>query len=300
MKKIIFSLHINIPKDELDYQPPYSGETECKNQKTSRQFTKHAEWLTGRQFQYARSIKADYRLFENDSMWQEYKSLYQKKYPFLTTYNIVNFYKIHLMYILKEEYDQILYMDLDVVPVTEESFFDTWNLNNGIAILKNHSYVDLSHDTIAKTQARYEETGHNSSIRSPAAKWWNSLAVIEEFGGVVDKFNHPVFNTGIVGIDRKHLEQLDYFKDFDESLEVMSDMREESMYPSYIQDMFGWDNESLWGAKVNLNDVRVQWLDGEWHYFMDRMNFIPRKSKLVHVINKNFEFVRGWYEKNCL
>lgn len=302
MKQVIFSLYIDIASDELDYQPPFPGEEESKNNKAKRNFAGHKDWLVMRQETYAKNINVDYVLFQNDAMWQEYKEEYQSKYPFLTTYNIVNFYKIHLMYELAKDYDEILYLDLDVTPLTTESFFDEWDLNKGIAIFKNFSYVDPSASAIKKEEERFVKYNMNSSIRSPAAKWWNSLAMSVELGISINKNNHPVFNTGIVGINRKHLEQLSYFDEFDDMLELMCELKEDdhTMYPSYVQDMFGWDNETLWSVKVGINNVEIQWLNSKWHYFMDSQKVIPKSTKLVHAINKEFEFVRTHCEKNNL
>ena len=63
-----------------------------------------------------------------------YKDKLQKDYPYLTTYNIVNFYKIHLLYKLAQEYDEVLYLDFDVVPMKSDNFFERWDLSKGIAI----------------------------------------------------------------------------------------------------------------------------------------------------------------------
>ena len=300
MKRVIYSLYIDISEDELDWQPPFPGEEESKNDKAKRHFAEHKDWLVMRQREYAKSIGVDYYLFDNDDEWKEYKEEYQTKYPFLTTYNIVNFYKIHLMYRLSEEYDEILYLDLDVTPLTTESFFDKWDLSKGIAIFKNFSYVDPSESAVKLEEERFLKTGRCASVRSPAAKWWNSLAMIVELGGTVNKNRHPVFNTGIVGIDRYHLKELAYFDEFDDMLELMSELKDDdySMYPSYVKNMFGWDNETLWNVKVTMNDVHIKWLDTKWHYFMDQHKIIPKDTKLVHAINKEFQFVREYYEKN--
>lgn len=300
MKRVIFSIYIDIPQEELDWQPPYHGETESKNDKTKREFAKYYDWLTQKQVDYAKSIGVEYKQFLDDDDWKAYKADYNKRYPFLTAYNIVNFYKIHLMYKLKEEYDEILYMDLDVVPITNESFFDVWDLSKGISILKNDPKVNTSLDSIRNNSRYREESGKSvHSIRSPAAKYWNCYALLEQEG--YDPVN-DVYNTGIVGASKKHLEQLKYFDDFDTILNEMTELKEDSysMYPLWIQEMFGWDNETVWGYYMVANSVPKQWLDSKWHYFMDRVNFIPKNTAFIHVINKEFKFVRDWCEKNNL
>jgi hypothetical protein len=300
MKRVIFSIYIDIPQQELDWQPPYPGETESKNDKTKREFAKHYQWLIDRQNEYATSIGVDYKQFLNDDRWKAFADEYKQKYSFLTTYNIVNFYKIHLMYELAKEYDEILYVDLDVVPLTTESFFDTWDLNKGVVILKNDPKVINNITQIKRSDARRDRIKKPiHSIRSPAAKYWNCYAMLQYEG------YHPisdVYNTGIVGITKQQLEQLDYFGDFDYTLNLMTELKNDrdSMYPQWIQESFGWDNETIWGFKMFVNRVEKQWLDDVWHYFMDKVQYIPAETKMVHVINKEFTFVKGWYEKNCL
>ena len=53
-----------------------------------------------------------------------YQQQMQSKYPYLTTYNVINFYKIHLLYELSKEYDEVLYLDFDVVPMKYDNFFN--------------------------------------------------------------------------------------------------------------------------------------------------------------------------------
>ena len=60
------------------------------------------------------------------------QKLYKTNFPFITTYNIINEYKIHLLYELANKYDEVLYLDFDTIPMTNESFFDAWDLKSNI------------------------------------------------------------------------------------------------------------------------------------------------------------------------
>lgn len=307
MKRIIFSIYIDIPEKELDWQPPFKGETESKNDKSKREFALYKNWLAERQRSYADSIGIEYRLYEYDDQWKAFDSEYKQKYPFLTTYNIVNFYKIHLMYVLKEEFDEILYLDLDVLPITQENFFDAWNLTAGIVIRAERPYAigvqdELDNpDTIRRLEADRLDGRKYASVRSPTAKYWNSRAMMQEL-----TFQAPkeicVFNTGIVGITKTQLEELNYFDKFDEYLEIMTELREDefSLWPKYIQEIFGWDNETLFAVKCYENNVKINKINRKWHWFMDNFNFVPEKTAFIHIINKEFKWAKVWYEKNCL
>ena len=65
----------------------------------------------------------------------------EKIAPEITTYNIVNFYKLDLLYTFSQMYDEVLYLDFDVVPMTNENFFKVWDLEKGITVLNNDDNV---------------------------------------------------------------------------------------------------------------------------------------------------------------
>lgn len=243
--------------------------------------------------QYAKNIKVDYILYEYDDKFIQYKKWFNKNYPNITAYNIVNFYKIHLMYELAKTYDEILYLDFDVVPLNNMNFFDHWNLHkNGVAIMTNRK-------EIKKPREPHKVKNFIHSIRSPTAKYWNAYAMLNETNVIGDA---AAYNTGIIGITKEQCKQLDYWGDFHGTLKLMDELKfnEDSMWPSHIRDFFGWDNETIWCYKMILNEVKKQELTEDWHHFMDKWNYIPSNTNLVHVINKNFEYVREWYEKNNL
>ena len=66
MKRIIYSLYIDIPKEMLDYQPPYLGDTLPKTERTKLLFQEWSPWLTKMHEQYADKIGVDYKLFIAD------------------------------------------------------------------------------------------------------------------------------------------------------------------------------------------------------------------------------------------
>jgi len=297
MTKIIYSLYIDIPDNELDMCIPYYGETESKSIKTKREMKIYYDWLKQMHVQYAESIGVDYILFEHDDKFKKYKEWFTSKYPMITSYNVVNFYKIHLMYELAKQYDEILYLDFDAVPLTRNNFFESWDLNKGIAILTNKSHIDTTVHKIKEKEIK--DYAITESVRSPTAKYWNCRAMLIESD---HSGKNDVFNTGIIGINKDHVDKLNYWEKFDNLIVLMKEMIEDdySMFPDHIRKLFGYDNETLWSYKVQMNNVPIQLLTSEWHHFMDRWNYIPSGTNIVHVINKNFEHVKNWYEKNNL
>jgi len=288
MKKVIYSLYIDIPSNELDYQLPYNWDTIPKTERTKLVFAEERDRLIEVKKRYADKIGVPFVLFEYDEQYKKYHSFFKENYPEITSYNIVNFYKIHLLYELAKEYDEILYLDFDVVPVTNESFFDVWDLSKGICLFSNNDSVNRRRLKMHKIK---------QSVRSPTAKFYNAQAMLIEEGHSPE---NDVINTGIVGVNKETLEKLNYYGDFKYTLSLMKNLKENNdynLYPENIVNMFGYDNETIMSYKIRTNDIDVQWLDNQWHYFFDTELFIPEHTKLVHAINKKFDVVWRFYEK---
>jgi len=185
---------------------------------------------------------------------------------------------------LSKSYDEILYLDFDVVCLTNENFFETWNLNKGICVYNNSNLVKTIEAVTERSQ----------TIRSPTSKYYNTQAMLIEKG--LNPKN-KVINTGIIGANKEHIKQLKYFDNFEEDINIMTRLKSNyDIFPKKIVDFFGYDNETLFSVKLNENKVPVQWLDNHWHYFFDTQGFIPKETKFVHTINKKFDVVwRRYY-----
>ena len=279
MKRVIYSLYIDIPKEELDIfdknllkdgAPP-------TNYVTKQQLKNHYDDLLACKEAYALANKIDFKMFEYDLNYMNYQQQMQSKYPYLTTYNVINFYKIHLLYELSKEYDEVLYLDFDVVPMKYDNFFKHWDLSKGIAVLKNNDRKTLIENVSDTSQ----------TIRSPSSKYFNAQAMLFEKGLSSE---NDVINTGIIGASAKHLKDLKYFDDFDNDLKLMCDLKDGSgIFPEKVLQYFGWDNETLFAVKLKEHKVPVQWLDDKWHYFFADQGFIPEETILCHDICKNFD-----------
>ena len=275
MKRLIFSMHFEVP----DNQFVDNKET---NLNTKKQFLENHNQLLQCKQLYAGGIGCDF-VFVNKYL--SYYNEMKNKYPFLTTYNIINFYKIYLLYKFSAKYDEILYLDFDVIPNTDENFFDVWDLSKGIAVLNNNERVL----PIEKT------TETSQTIRSPNSKYYNTQAMLLD-SGISSECD--VINTGIIGVNKEHLYKLAYFNQFDQDMIKMTQLKfDTSVFPKKIVDYFGYDNETLFGVKLKQNDVPVQWLDDKWHYFFDNWLFIPKDTKFIHTINKKFDIV--WRNVNA-
>ena len=216
-------------------------------------------------------------MYEYDKQYQTFEKNLLKDFPELTGYEIVNFYKIHLLYELAKKYDEILYLDFDAIPLTTDSFFDVWDIQNHIAVYNQNHMVNKD-----------REVRH--SIRSPSAKYFNCQAMLIERN--LDPRN-DVINTAIIGASKEQILKLDFFGGFKDTIDLMTKLRKDKsgLYPQNILDMFRYDNETIFSYKVNVNKIGIQWLDRRWHYFFDTQHFIPDEVKIVHAVCKDFDTV---------
>ena len=287
MKRVIYSLYIDIPQDRLDVQPAYVGDTISKSERTKIELQQNYQTLIDTKVRYCKIVDADFIMFERDSKYEDYLQWFQQNHQDVTEYNVINFYKIKLMYDLAERYDEVLYLDFDVVPITDQNFFEVWDLSKGIAIANNNDKV---------RKVRFAEV--NTCNRSPTAKYYNSMAMLidQDYG-----YENDVFNTGIIGASGQHLNQLGYFNNFDDTLDMMKRLQQygQSMFPDNIVDIFGYDNETVWSYKVGSTNTPIQWLDDNWHFFFDG-DYIKKDSKFIHAINKKFDKIWDYCEKNSI
>ena len=91
-----------------------------------KQFLSHSDIsvLLKNHKEYAKKCNADYKVFVDDEKWLEFKKKYEQ-YQF----DAINLYKIYVLEKLTDSYDNILYLDLDVIPNTDQSFFEVFDMN---------------------------------------------------------------------------------------------------------------------------------------------------------------------------
>ena len=282
MKRLIFSIYVNIPSEDIEKEHADCKWTRDNTHTTTNTLLENHDKLVEKHKEYAELCDAEYQIFDYEG-YTEFRDLYFKDRPYITTYNIINFYKIWLLSTL--DYDEILYLDLDVIPWSKENIFEAFDFSKGILCRVNH-------EGKFSLKTRFAEP----AIRAPIAKWWNARALLldEGFSGEND-----VYNTGIVGASRKQMDKLAYFEDFDDTLDMMHEMtKEDCGYPERIRRLFGYDNETLFSYKMQLNDVNLIELDHQWHFIMNKQkNYIITNAKFVHVISKKFKFAWNRYEE---
>jgi len=281
---IIFSIFIDIPEDKLDNPGWYENGVQVKTDKSLQ--TKNALYnnrveLEKRQREYAESLNVEYRLLGNDKEYKDFCK-YMKDYPMISEYDIINFYKHWAMKNFAENYDQVCYLDFDVVPNTDENVFNTIKSGFGVA----------DSNALAAWGKNVSATRYNTCIRNPSSKYWNTYAMLLEDGLEPE---NDVFNTGIMVAGYNIIQELGYFHEFEKTLDLMTYLKEEedSIHPPNIQRVFNYDNETVFSYLVKKREIDIDWLSKEWHYIVDqpKKEMVDTRAKLYHVINKKVEWV---------
>jgi len=281
---IIFSIFIDIPEDKLDNPGWYENGVQIKTDKslnTKKALYNNRVELERRQREYAESLNVEYRLLGNDKEYKDFCK-YMKDYPMISEYDIINFYKHWAMKNFAENYDQVCYLDFDVVPNTDENVFNIIQSGFGVA----HS------NDLAEWGKNISSTKYNTCIRNPSSKYWNTYAMLLEDDMEPE---NDVFNTGIMVAGYNIIQELGYFHEFDKTLDLMTYLKEEedSIHPPNIQRIFNYDNETVFSYLVKKRDIGIDWLPNEWHYIVDhpKKEMVDTRAKLYHVINKKVEWV---------
>ena len=161
--RLIFSLYIDIRTKELDVFDAHllkDGQV-ITNINTQNALRANYEKLIKVKQDYVDKIGVEFKMVEDTINYQHFYNRFRKDPSEITTYNIVNFYKLDLLYTFSQMYDEVLYLDFDVVLMTNENFFKVWDLEKGITVLNNDDNV-LIH--LVELQKLHKLFVYNSKI----------------------------------------------------------------------------------------------------------------------------------------
>ena len=146
MKRIIFTIF-----DDIDSGTDRWGVADAASHMHNEYFDK----LVANKENYANSINVEFKLYHNTM--NDFDVVGELEFT------KVNLYKHHLMAKLAEEYDEVMYVDMDVLFNTDENVFDELDLNSGIHIIDQDK--DIEHRDI--NEVIFEMIG----LRNPTLKY---------------------------------------------------------------------------------------------------------------------------------
>ena len=278
MKNIIFSIYIQNNETNLSE----------KHLNTKLQFEKHLVKLIDVKKEYAKNCNAEFRLYENDTTYDRFR----KKYDGFE-FDIINLYKIYLWEKLGKEYDNVLYLDLDVIPNTTENFFETFDMNN-ICVYAPNATID----TWSQKDKKNYKTGKVTweTIVSHKDKYSEYVkAMCKKAMLVVNSdidTNYLIANTAILGGNSNAISQLKYTERLKDMIIVLNKAKDEKFFGEVVSNLFFANNEVF--IHYLLDRYKLNWfnLPKEWHTYLmkkDEVTTEVKNAKMIHLINKKFE-----------
>ena len=279
MKNIIYSIYIENKEPNLSE----------KHQFTKTQLKKHYEKLVDVKKEYAKHCNAEYRVYNNDTYYQKFK----KKFDGFE-FDIINLYKIYLWEELGKEYDNVLYLDLDVIPNTTENFFETFDMNKICVYSPNATKENVWTKTMLKN---YKKNIHSFEYLITKTDKYNEYvkAMCKRAMLATDnKFDtdYLIANTAILGGNSSAISKLRYTERLDEMSYTLKKAKEEQFFGETISKLFFANNEIFVHYLLDKDNIDWYNLPKEWHTYLmknDKITSDLKSVKMIHLINKRFE-----------
>ena len=279
MKKIIYSIYIENKEPNLSE----------KHQFTKTQLEKHYDRLVDVKKEYAKHCNAEYRIYGNDTYYQKFK----KKFDGFE-FDIINLYKIYLWEELGKEYDNVLYLDLDVIPNTTENFFETFDMNKICVYSPNAIKENVWTKTMLKN---YKKNIHSFDYLMTKTDKYNEYvkAMCKRAMLAIDnKFDtdYLIANTAILGRNSNAIKKLRYTERLNEMVDVLNKAKEEKFFGEEISKLFFANNEIFVHYLLDKDNIDWYNLPKKWHTYLmkkDKITTDIKSAKMIHLINKRFE-----------
>ena len=278
MKNIIYSIYIE--NEELNLSE--------KHLYTKIQLKKHYDKLIEVKQNYANICNAKFIVYGNDTYYQKFR----KKYEGLE-FDVINLYKIHMLERLSNEYDNVLYLDLDVIPNTSENFFEMFDMNKLCVYAPNadmKSWSQKDRKNYEKGKVSFETIISHKDKYSEYIKAMCKRAMLA-LDNIFDS-NYLIANTAILGGNSKVINNLKYSDRLKDLINTLNKAKEEKLFGEEISKLFFANNEIFF--HYLLDKYNIDWfnLPKEWHTYLmtkDKRTKDLKSVKMIHLINKRFE-----------
>jgi lipopolysaccharide biosynthesis glycosyltransferase len=246
MKRIIFTTYDDLKID--DY--------------TQNQIKEYHDRLIANKKEYAKSISVEFKYFHNTNDVHD------------LDFAKANLYKHYLMAELAKEYDEVMYVDLDIVFNTKLNVFEELDLSKGIHVKDQDDQI-LNKDI---QKVLFKSVGK----RSHTVKYHITKDLLD------GKDNH-VMNTGLMIGKSEHIKQIKYYDRMQEAIQLIDDIKSNNLEAdmSYLRMSYYPNNESIFSYIMEKYNVPYVLMDQAWHHIVNE-DEIADESHIIHFVNKKF------------
>lgn len=299
MKNVIFSIYVDIDEANLQDLTGYVGDDIPRSHRTKNKLAKYYQQLVECKTQYAETCGADFVMFHADDRYTKFlQSMQSDIYEF----DKINFYKHYLLEQLSHEYDNVLYMDLDVVPNTQLSFFNELDMSKFCIHCADASRAatwGMMNSAVAKKLPCHEHglpLTYEHAIEHHFDQYhWYIKKLCKDamlmFDGLQDA-NNLLANTAIMGGSASAIQSVKFFERMPDMLQVFENIIEENAMGNIVTSKFFVNNEVFMSYLINKFNLPCTFLPSQWHYIqLDEYANQVSKSEayLLHIIDKRFE-----------
>ena len=254
MKRITFSIY----NENVDQNHRSTNDFKLS------QFRKYKDQLVDGQLKYANACSSEYTLIETST----------------TDYNSIQFEKIKQLEKFAQEYDEVLYLDLDVVPHT--SFCNIFDENDTSNLCIHPLVRDLT-DRELRGFLECDSFDTQNVFCKTAAK--KSMLLLDDIYG-----NDKLYNTGVFLGGSEVIKRLNFMEQLDDLHKLLDESREESLYPHEITRNFYYNNEVYVSYLIERDGLPHTDLGMQWNFILDGYQPDPSAAcYLLHHVNKEFE-----------
>lgn len=252
MKRIIFSLFTDVIDE-------HTSATDFKR----LQFKKYHDQLEAKHKKYAEAVGAEYKLFT----------------PKSSDYNTVQFEKLLMFEELAKEYDEIVYLDFDVVPIRNTNIFEAFDLNTICAFnlkcdMEKHLYYWLTNN----------DKWHSMDMHSKSCHKRAMLMLDGDFG------EQTCLNTGVVAMNKDMVAKLNLSAQLDELKSISDEAVSDTIYPDTMAKTWIFNNEVILSYLIERHALPFTDIGMPWNFIVD--DTIPTLSgaaHFIHFVHKKFE-----------
>lgn len=254
MKRIIYSIWADV---RLHQSSP---------QEKKDSFAEYKHKLLAAQKRYAHACGAEYHCFM----------------PSIPDYDDLQFEKLYRFEDLANEYDEVVYLDLDVVPTTNENIFDKHaNRNNvGAHFIEFEPYWNEKID--GKWWVEVFKLDEMNRIVKGSCK--NAMLMIEGKTG-----KNSIANTGVLVGNKNSIQNFRLIERLQLAENTFQEALEDNIYPEKIASKFTRNNEVYFSFIKEMYDIQINPIGLGWNYIIDE-TFTTSQigAHLHHVVNKDF------------
>ena len=251
---MLFRSVYSIFTNKIDKHP--SADNFKKNQ-----FVKYKNKIIEAQSKYAKICNASYKLFETTN----------------TNYNEIQFEKLYLFDELANDYDEVLYLDFDVIPIKNSIIFERFNLNTMCACS-----INKHEEFIHKLNEVKNLTEMHMFIKTTSKK---AMLSIHDINGSDD-----LINTGVLLANKKVIKSIDLKNNLKEASVTFNKSKDDNIYYDDITKLWIKNNEAFFSYIIEKYNIPYTNIGILWNFILNhKIKTVNPSAYFVHVISKEFE-----------